>query len=110
LGSLWKFNGYLSAFRKTIRQSAENAYKEGFNKATPPEVYQSEISFYFDEDEKTVSETHMSKTRVKVAFFEPQSGAKVVYVEFDITLELLLLKSGKFWFVADPMPEYTLNE
>jgi hypothetical protein len=32
------------------------------------------------------------------------------YVEFDITLELLLIQAGAFWFVGDPMPEYTVIE
>jgi hypothetical protein len=107
-----KFENYLVGFRSTIRQIVDNKYKNIFKKTTPSAAYQYGISYEFANEEKTASETHMSKTRLVLTFSEEKTDQKsnksksVRYAVFDITLELLLIKSGKFWFVADPMPAY----
>jgi hypothetical protein len=107
---LSEFNNYLTDFRKAIRQSAESVYKEVFDTSTTPEICISQISFDFAVMERTVATTHMSKTKVKVTLSDAQSDANSTFVQFDINLELLLIKSGNFWFVADPMPEYTFED
>ncbi|MDR0991663.1 MAG: PspC domain-containing protein [Ruminococcus sp.] len=107
---LKEFKGYLFDFRKTFREHIDSGYKEVFDKSTPPDIYKSEISYDFAELEKTDSEKYMSKTRIKVTYFTPESNVDAGYVVFDINLELLLINSGKFWSVADPMPAYTFIE
>ncbi|MDR0992389.1 MAG: hypothetical protein LBL87_05760 [Ruminococcus sp.] len=107
-----EFENYLVNFRRTIQQTADGKYKDIFKTTSPPVGYQYGISYEFANEEKTASETHMSKSKIVLTFYEQKTDPKsnksksVRYAVFDITLELLLIKSGKFWFVADPMPAY----
>jgi hypothetical protein len=103
-----KFDNYLVNFRNLIQQTVDNEYRKFYNKLTPPDSYNYRIILSLDNEEREGFIAHKSKAMVKVIFFEPPSDANSGYVEFDILLELLLIKSGKFWFVADPMPAYTV--
>jgi hypothetical protein len=105
-----EYTDYLRDFRIKIKQSVDNGYSEFFNDSPPPYEYRLNLSFDFAKDEKTSTETHMSKTKAVLKYYlhSTKTNNRIYYVDFDVTLELLLIKSGDFWFVADPMPEYTV--
>jgi hypothetical protein len=103
-----EYNKYLTDFRYTVVRYVNNAYKEVLGKTTTPDIIPA-ISYDYSPPETTATETHMSKTRVNVTFLESLVEPYVGYINFDITLELLLIKSGKYWFVADPLPEFTFE-
>jgi hypothetical protein len=102
-----KFENYLEDFIKIIQQNAASGYREAFCESPLSALNGYKVLYEFSDEEKTASETHLSKTMATLVFAKEENDQKVGYAVFNITLELLLIKSGKFWFVADPMPEFT---
>jgi hypothetical protein len=107
-----KFYNYLKNFRNMIQQFVERGYKDFFNVSTLPDGHLSVISHDIPKEYKRAAYTFMSKTIAYLKFYKinQQNFESMYYAEFEIELELLLIKSGQFWFVTDPMPTYTITE
>jgi hypothetical protein len=102
------FEDYLTHFRNAVKQIFASNYREIFNVKSPPTKYVYKVDMCdYGKEEITSSKTIISHPRFAWVFTTEKDNKAVPFAEFEVTLDLLLIKSGKFWFVADPMPEYT---
>jgi hypothetical protein len=109
-----KFSDWLGNFRKMIHETVDNDYKEVLKKSDPPGTYLSEVSFDPIKIKEKSTDLYIAKTRCIIHYYidpsnQQNEDARVDYADFVINFEMLLIKSDKFWFLADPMPEYTFE-
>jgi hypothetical protein len=110
-----KFIDYLVNFRKTIRQTLDNDYQEVIKTSNSQEKYLNQLSFNPINVKNETHEIYKVNQTCELNFYvnhtEQNSNEieRLYYTRYDITLDLLLIKSGECWVLADPMPDYTLD-
>jgi hypothetical protein len=111
-----KFSEYIVNFRKKIREIVENEFKETFKTSTLPDNYESQLSPDPVNIKIETAEMCMTHTWCGLNFYVEQRAVdsneseRLDYVRFDISLDVLIIKSSEFRFLADPMLEFTFED